>query len=143
MPPPYPNLNCPSRKDIELSPSGLPRRGSSLQKLKDFAPPFQKCSHRALFPLASAPAGCAAPHSTTRDHCGALRISFVRIPKLLIRARLRKMEVLRVSNRSIPKLARPVRRVPTHSLYKINLAASFLRLSRRGFGDARIANDDG
>ena len=38
------------RKDIELSPSGLPRRGSSLQKLKDFASPCQRCSHRALFP---------------------------------------------------------------------------------------------
>lgn len=33
--------NSPSRKDIELSPSGLPRRGSSLQKLKDFAFPFR------------------------------------------------------------------------------------------------------
>ena len=42
-----------SCKAIELSPSGLPLpRGSSLQKLKDFAPPFQRCSHRALFPLA-------------------------------------------------------------------------------------------
>ena len=44
--------NSPSRKDIELSPSGLPRRGSSLQKLKDFAPLWQRCSHRTLFPLA-------------------------------------------------------------------------------------------
>ena len=44
--------NSPSRKDIELSPSGLPRRGSSLQKLKDFASPCQRCSHRTLFPLA-------------------------------------------------------------------------------------------
>ena len=33
------------RKDIDLSPSGPPRRGSSLRKLKDFAPPFQRCDH--------------------------------------------------------------------------------------------------
>ena len=26
-----------------------------------------------IVPLASAPAGCAVPYSTTRDHCGALR----------------------------------------------------------------------
>jgi hypothetical protein len=25
-----------------------------------------------IIPLASAPAGCAVPYSTTRDHCGAL-----------------------------------------------------------------------
>src|SRR5436309_3411053 len=35
-------LGGPSRKDIDLSPSGLPRRGSSLRKLKDFAFPFSK-----------------------------------------------------------------------------------------------------
>jgi hypothetical protein len=31
-----------SRKDIEPSPSGLPRSGFSLQKLKDFARPFSR-----------------------------------------------------------------------------------------------------
>jgi hypothetical protein len=35
-------LNHPFRKDIELSLSGLPRCGSSLQKLKDFALPFSE-----------------------------------------------------------------------------------------------------
>ena len=46
------------RKDIELSPSGLPRCGSSLRKLKDFAPPFSsnaviaRCSPFAATPQA-------------------------------------------------------------------------------------------
>src|SRR6266566_207780 len=43
--------NSPSRKDIELSPSGLPRRGSSLRKLKDFARPFPEMqSSRVVLP---------------------------------------------------------------------------------------------
>ena len=57
----------PTRKDIELSPSGLPRRGSSLQKLKDFAPPFQRCSHRALFPLAPLRQAAHAPFHNARS----------------------------------------------------------------------------
>jgi hypothetical protein len=77
----------PSRKDIELSPSGLPRCGSSLQKLKRLCFPFfRRCSHRALFPWPPLQAGYAVPYSTTRDHCGALRIFFahLRMPARLI-----------------------------------------------------------
>jgi len=66
---------APSRKDIELFPSGLPRCGSSLQKTQDFAPLFRdaviaRCS------LSLRSAGFATLHSTKRDHCGVRRISF-------------------------------------------------------------------
>jgi hypothetical protein len=39
-------------KTLSFLLPALPRRGSSLQKLKDFAPLWQRCSHRTLFPLA-------------------------------------------------------------------------------------------
>jgi hypothetical protein len=70
---PYPNLNCPSRKDIELSPSGLPRGGSSLQKFKDFAPPLPAMQSSRVVSLRPRFAGSAALFiPATRDHCGAL-----------------------------------------------------------------------
>jgi hypothetical protein len=61
-------------KTLSFLLPALPRRGSSLQKLKDFAPPFSEMQSSRVVPLASAPAGCAVLYSTTRDHCGALGI---------------------------------------------------------------------
>jgi len=53
------------------------------RKLKDFALPSRRCSHRALFPWPPLPpspgfgvpsrTACAVRHSTTRDHCDALK----------------------------------------------------------------------
>jgi hypothetical protein len=52
---PYIKFESPHlAKTFELSPSGLPRGGSSFRKLKDFASPFRRCSHRALPPFAFA-----------------------------------------------------------------------------------------
>jgi len=64
-------------KDIELSPSGLPRRGSSIQKLKDFAPLFRDAVI-AHCSLSLRSAGFATLHSTARDHRGAFRIFFAK-----------------------------------------------------------------
>ncbi len=84
------------RKDIELSSFGLPRRAAPLfENFKDFAPPFQRCSHRGLSSLRRTSASSAAPFiPTTRDHCGVLRIPYVlatlrvnRFPILWLRAR--------------------------------------------------------
>ena len=47
-------------------------RGSSLRSSKTLLF-FSEMQSSRIVPLASAPAGCAAPYSTTRDHCGALR----------------------------------------------------------------------
>jgi hypothetical protein len=44
------------------------------KKLKDFAPRCSEMQSSRVVPLASAPAGCAVLYSTTRDHCGALKI---------------------------------------------------------------------
>ena len=35
--------------------------------------PFPEMQSSRIVPLASAPAGCAVPYSTTHDHCGALK----------------------------------------------------------------------
>jgi hypothetical protein len=51
-------------------------------KLKDFAFPSPEMQSSHVVPLASAPAGCAVPYSTTRDHCGALKVFVARIVKL-------------------------------------------------------------
>jgi hypothetical protein len=47
------NCSIPFRKAIELSPSGLPLRGSSFQKLNDFAAPFLEMQSSRVVPFAS------------------------------------------------------------------------------------------
>jgi hypothetical protein len=84
-------------------------RGSSFHKLKDFAPPFSEMQSSRVVPLASAPAGCATLHSTTGDHCDLLRICFEFLNCSSARG-CGKWRHFASRNRSIPKLARPVRR---------------------------------
>jgi hypothetical protein len=63
----------PVRKDIELLRCDFRCPRLLTTKVKDFAFPFQRMQSSHIVPLASAPASCAVPYSTTRDHCGALR----------------------------------------------------------------------
>jgi len=71
-------------KTLSFLLPGLPRRGSSFQKLKDFAGPFSEMQSSRVVSLSSAPAGCATLHSTTRDHCGALRISSLNMQQVRV-----------------------------------------------------------
>jgi PAS domain S-box-containing protein len=51
----------------------LRRREAYLAEAQRLCPPFSEMQSSRIVPLASAPASCAVPYSTTRDHCGALR----------------------------------------------------------------------
>jgi CobQ/CobB/MinD/ParA nucleotide binding domain len=72
----------PFRKDIELLRCDF-RFAASHCEAQRLCSPFRRCSHRALFPWLPLPpspgfgvpsrTACAVRHSTTRDHCGALK----------------------------------------------------------------------
>ena len=59
------------RKDLELLRCDFRLRGFSLRSSKTLLSLPEMQSSR-IVALASAPAGCAVPSSTTRDHCGPL-----------------------------------------------------------------------
>jgi len=73
--------NRPSRKDIELLRCDF-RSAASHCDAQRLCSPFPEMQSSRIVPLASAPACCAVPYSTTRDHCGWLRMFFARILKL-------------------------------------------------------------
>jgi hypothetical protein len=60
------------RKDIELLRCDF-HSAASHSEAQRLCPPFSEMQSSRIVPLASAPAGCAVPYSTTRDHCGALK----------------------------------------------------------------------
>ena len=63
---------APLRKDIELLRCDF-RAAASHCAAQRLCFPFPDVQSSRIVPLASAPAGCAVPYSTTRDHCGALK----------------------------------------------------------------------
>ena len=60
------------RKDIELLRCDF-RFTASHCEAQRLCSPFPEMQSSRIVPLASAPAGCAVPYSTTRDHCGTLK----------------------------------------------------------------------
>ncbi len=60
------------RKDIELLRCDF-RFTASHCEAQRLCSPFPEMQSSRIVPLASAPAGCAAPYSTTHDHCGTLK----------------------------------------------------------------------
>jgi hypothetical protein len=82
----------PLRKDIELLRCDF-RSAASHCEAQRLCFPFPERQSSRIVPLASAPAGCAAPYSTRRDHCGARRVFFpklgcnVSVPKALLNGR--------------------------------------------------------
>ena len=63
---------APSRKDIELLRCDF-RSAASPSEAQRLCSPFPEMQSSRIVPLASAPAGCAVPYSTTHDHCGTLK----------------------------------------------------------------------
>src|SRR5882724_295752 len=68
----------PSRKDMELSPSGLPRLAAPPSKSSKTLLPLFKDAVIACCSLSPRSRRLAALYSTTRDHCGALGIIVAR-----------------------------------------------------------------
>lgn len=67
-------MRSPSRKDIELSPSGLPLPRLLPPKAQRLCSPCLEKQSSRVVSLRLALPPCFAPHSTTRDHCVLRRL---------------------------------------------------------------------